>query len=305
MEIKTVSVVGLGALGVMFAHRMAKHMPQRDLRFVADEERIRRYERDGVYCNGERCRFRYVTPQETGDPADLVLFAVKYKDLPDAIRAVKNQAGPDTVMLSLLNGISSEAIIGETYGMERLLLCVAQGMDAVKDGNRLTYQNMGVIAFGDREPGEISEKTRAVAAFFEKTGIPYETDTDMKKRLWGKFMVNVGVNQTVSVCECDYGGIQKAGPARDMMISAMREVMVLSEKEVVNLTQADLDYWLGILGRLGPKGIPSMRQDMLAKRPSEVDLFAGTVLLFAKKHGIDCPTNRMLYDRIKEMESRF
>jgi 2-dehydropantoate 2-reductase len=140
MEIKTVSIVGLGALGVMFAHQMAKHLPQSDLRFVADEKRIRRYERDGVYCNGERCRFRYVTPKETGDPADLVIFAVKYKDLPDAVKAVKNQVGPDTVMLSLLNGISSEAIIGETYGMERLLLCVAQGMDAVKDGNRLTYR---------------------------------------------------------------------------------------------------------------------------------------------------------------------
>jgi 2-dehydropantoate 2-reductase len=48
-----------------------------------------------------------------------------------------------------------------------------------------------------------------------------------------------------------------------------------------------------------------MRQDLEAGRVTEVDLFAGTVLELSKKHGIDCPVNRMLYDRIREMKSRF
>ena len=58
-----------------------------------------------------------------------------------------------------------------------------------------------------------------------------------------------------------------------------------------------------ILRSLNPEGIPSMRQDALAGRPSEVELFAGTMLRIAKKHSIEVPVNRKYYNRIKEMES--
>jgi len=48
-----------------------------------------------------------------------------------------------------------------------------------------------------------------------------------------------------------------------------------------------------------------MRQDLEAKRKSEVELFAGTILKLGKKHNLSFPTNQFLYDKIKEMESRF
>jgi 2-dehydropantoate 2-reductase len=89
------------------------------------------------------------------------------------------------------------------------------------------------------------------------------------------------------------------------MIAAMREVMELSKYENVEITEKDLDYWLNILDTLNPEGKPSMRQDTEAKRPSEVDLFAGTVVNLGKKHNIPTPVNQMLYDEIKEMEKSF
>lgn len=306
MEIKKISIIGLGALGVLFGHHLSGRVPKGDLKIVADPERIDRYRRDKVYCNGEVCELQFVTPEEKGNPADLLIFAVKYNALSDAIEAARNQVGPDTTILSLLNGISSEEIIGRVLGDYKLLYSVAQGMDAVKVGNKLTYHNMGMICFGDKTPGSRpSERAEATARFFDKTKVPYEVSLDMCKRLWGKFMLNVGVNQAVAVYECDYGGILRDGPARDTMISAMREVIVLSEKEEVFLTEDDLRYWLGILEGLNPLGKPSMRQDLEAGRYSEVELFAGTVLELGKKHGLSFPINRMLYDRIKETESRF
>ncbi len=133
------------------------------------------------------------------EPADLIIFTVKLDGLKNAIKAVKNHIGENTIILSALNGITSEAIIGQTYGMDKVLYSVAQGMDAVKVGNELTYDHMGMLCFGDREPGLISEKVKRVADFFEKMKFPYEVDTNMNKRQWGKFMLNVGVNQTVAV----------------------------------------------------------------------------------------------------------
>lgn len=280
-------------------------MPKGKLRIIADSERIQRYERDGIFCNGQRCDFHYLTPEEACEPADLILFTVKFNGLKDAIEAVKNHVGEDTIILSALNGISSEAIIGEAYGMDKVLYCVAQGMDAVKVGNEVTYKNMGMLCFGDREKGVVSEKAERVARFFDQTDFPYELDKDMEKRMWGKFMLNVGVNQTVAVYRSNYGEIQREGEARKMMIAAMREVIELSLKEGVNLTEEDLNYWLDVLSVLNPEGKPSMAQDVEAKRYSEVELFSGTVIQLGKKHGIPTPVNERLYKQIKEIEATY
>ena len=60
-----------------------------------------------------------------------------------------------------------------------------------------------------------------------------------------------------------------------------------------------------MLDGLDPKAMPSMRQDGLAHRPSEVDLFAGTVLKLADFYGMQAPVNRMLYDKIREIETNW
>lgn len=302
MEIKTVAIIGLGALGTMFGHHLSQRMPKKDLRVIADKDRIARYKTQGIYSNGELCDFHYVTPEQKSNPADLIIFFVKYQGLEEAIQEVRNQVGADTIILSALNGITSESIIGGAYGIDRVLYCVAQGMDAVKVGNQLTYHHMGMLCFGDREPGIISPKAQAVADFFDSTGFPYEVETDMYKRLWGKFMLNVGVNQTVAVHGENYGDIQKEGHARDIMITAMREVIALSEREGIDLTEDDLTYWLHVLSTLSPEGKPSMRQDVEAGRPTEVELFAGTVLELGKKYGMATPVNQELYERIRKID---
>ncbi|MEH7124500.1 ketopantoate reductase family protein [Bacillus sp. JJ1773] len=305
-EIKTISIIGLGALGVLFGHHLSKRMPKGNLRFIADKGRIDRYRSEHVYCNEERCDFNYVTPEEQVDPADLLIFTVKNDGLTDAIQACKNHVGEHTIILSALNGITSEAIIGDAYGMEKVLYCVAQGMDAVKVGNQLTYDHMGKLCFGDRDSDEKStEKVRAVAQFFESKEIPYQIIPEMYKHLWSKFMLNVGVNQTVAVYEGNYGEIQRLGQARETMIAAMREVMALSVKEGIHLTEEDIEYWLDVLSKLSPEGKPSMAQDLEAKRFSEVELFSGTVLALGRKHGISTPVNEKLYNRIKAIESEY
>ncbi len=302
-QIKTVSIIGLGNLGIAYGHHLSKKMPKGDLRIVADRDRIDRYERDGIYCNGERCDFQYVTPDEEIGPADLVLFTVKFPNLPEAIDAVKNHVGESTIILSALNGITSEEMIGEAFGMDKVLYCVAQGMDGIKMGNRLDFDHMGMLCFGDGEASSISENTKAVEEFFKRTEMPHEVETDMMKRLWGKFMMNVGVNQTASVFLCNYGGLQVEGEARNTMIAAMREVIPLSGQEGYPLGEEDLSYWLKVLSILRPEGKPSMQQDVEAGKPTEVGLFSGTVLALGKKYGIAAPVNEFLNRKIKGAES--
>lgn len=304
-KIQRVAIVGQGALGIMYGAQILNHAPQIELRMVADQARIERYQSEGVYCNGEAFRFKYVLPETVTEPADMVFFTVKNKDLPEAIDAAQNQVGPNTMILSTLNGISSEAIIAETFGEEAVLYCVAQGMDAVKVGNRLTYDHIGLLCFGEKEPGVKTSRLDLIRAFCEQAKIPCEISDEMVKRLWGKFLLNVGVNQTVSVYGTEYSCVQEEGEPRQIMLEAMKEVVTLAALEGVDLTLEDIPYWLAVLDSVSPQGKPSMRQDVEARRISEVDDFSGMVLKLAHKHGINTPVNRNLYEAIKKMEDAY
>lgn len=305
MEIKTVSIVGLGALGILFGTQLSKKMPFENLRIIADKNRSERYTKDLIYCNNESYNFQYIAPETKCAPADLVIFAVKFNGLDAAIKAASNQIGENTIILSALNGISSEEILGNAFGIDKVLYCVAQGMDAVKVDNHLTYSNKGILCFGEKEPNIISEKVKRLSSFFDKVDFPYETVLNMYQRQWGKLMLNVGVNQTVAVYEGNYGTIQKEGSARETMISAMKEVMALSSFEGVTLTNSDLEYWLSVLATLNPNGKPSMRQDLENNRNSEVELFSGTIIRLCEKYNVETPVNQMLYKKIKTIEENF
>ncbi|MCO1603855.1 ketopantoate reductase family protein [Desulfosporosinus nitroreducens] len=305
MTIKTVSIIGLGALGIMFAKHFSGNLTKNDVRVIANQRRIQKYEKNGIFCNGERYDFNYVLPESKQKPVDLLIFCVKFNQLQQAIEDTRHQVGEHTIILSALNGISSEEIIGKTFGMEKILYCVAQGMDAVKIENKLTYKNMGMICFGEKENTVWSEKVTTVAEFFNIIDFPYEVPKNMNHRLWGKFMLNTGVNQTVAVFSTNYGGIQVAGEPRNVMIAAMREVIALSCKVGINLDESDLTYWLNVLANLNPLGMPSMRQDMAVNTKTEVELFSGTVIELGRQYHVPTPINDWLYHKVHEMEKDF
>lgn len=71
----------------------------------------------------------------------------------------------------------------------------------------------------------------AVRAYFDEIDMPYQVDEDIIRRMWGKFMLNVGVNQACMVYETNYGGCMAAGEAKRTMIAAMREVIAIGQAE--------------------------------------------------------------------------
>ena len=135
-----------------------------------------------------------------------------------------------TVIMSVMNGISSERIIAERYGEENIVYTVAQGMDAVKIGDDLTFSQMGKLHIGV-PAGRNDALLREVVSYFDRIEMPYVTEEDIMLRMWSKFMLNVGVNQTCMVYGTDYAGCLKPGEAHDVMIAAMREVKAVANAE--------------------------------------------------------------------------
>ena len=91
----------------------------------------------------------------------------------------------------------------------------------------------------------------------------------------------------------------------DTFVGAMKEVVELSHFEGINLADSEVDNYIRIIKTLAPEGYPSMAQDRKAKRYSEVEMFAGTVIELAEKHGIDVPVNKFLYNEMKKIESEY
>lgn len=301
-----VTIIGMGALGILYGNYFVETLGSPAVTFLADEQRVARYRAEGVTCNGKRCNFHFLTGKEAKEPAELLIFAVKGTALEPAIRLAKPYVNENTVILSVLNGISSEEIIARELGEHQVIYSVAQGMDAVKLGNALTYSHPGVLCIGILpEETAKQEKLAQVIELFERTGFPYVVEDDILHRLWSKWMLNVGVNQVVMVTAGTYATVQQPGEARELMIAAMREALQVAEKEGVSVTEKDLYDYVALIDTLNPEGMPSMRQDGLARRYSEVDFFAGTVLQKAAEYQLDAPVNRMLYQTIQALEQTY
>ncbi|MBQ9549989.1 MAG: 2-dehydropantoate 2-reductase [Lachnospiraceae bacterium] len=303
-KIENVNIIGMGALGLSFGKIIADHIGYDRVTFVMDKERYER-SRDAEYrVNGERVNFRTALP-ENAFGADLIIVAVKYNDLPSALDTMETSVKENSTIISLMNGIDSEEIIAGRYGEERVIYSVAQGMDTMHFGTKVDYTKLGEIIIGVLRR-DMNEVLKRVSDFFEEARVPFRTEKDIRHRMWAKFMLNVGANQTSMVFGTGYGGILRDGSeARMVMISAMREVILIARCERIVLTEDDLLSYLELLEDMDPNACPSMSQDRLNRKKSEVEMFAGVVMDLGEKWGIPVPANEFLYDRVMKIESSY
>jgi len=305
--INNISIIGMGALGLLYGKLIADARGKDAVRYIVDEERFEKYKDMEVTVNGEvfDCQ---VIRAEDAKPADLVIVAVKYTGLEEALDVMEKAVGPDTIIISVLNGITSEHIIGARYGYENIIFTVALGMDAMRFGRSLTYTQKGKLVLGEEKESltpVAAHNLRAVIRLFSSCGVPFVIASDIEYRIWSKLMLNVGVNQTCMIYNTTYKGVLEPGEANRTFIGAMREVIALANAEGIPLTEKDLNSNVDIIRTLSPEGTPSMGQDRINRVPSEVDAFAGTIIKLAEKHGLYVPVNQFIYERVKEIEAEY
>ena len=303
-EIKTAGVIGLGALGTLYAHLLTEALGREHVLVLADKGRVERYRREGVFFNGQLQDFNYADAAAVTEPVDLLLFAVKFGGLDSAVEACRHLVGPDTTLVSVLNGISSEQVLGAAFSPEQVVWCVAQRMSALKEGNHVTVSPLGELAIGV-PAGQDERHLRRLTAFFDSISFSYALPGDIATHMWSKLMCNTGCNQAAMLYQCGYGALQVPGEARDTMLGAMREVVAVANAEGVPLSEKDIDGWLAIIDTFPADGDPSMRQDGKAHRKSELELFAGTVRRLARKHNIAVPVNDRIYEQVRTMEAAY
>ncbi len=303
-EIKNVSIIGMGALGLMYGNIIEQSGTGISVSYIMDKERVSRSQGKKVLVNGAEKSFSIVCAEDAKE-ADLLIVAVKSTGLKSAIESMEKAVGPDTVIISVMNGIDSEEMIGARYGYQNIIYTVAQGMDAMKFGDEFSVIHTGELRIGciDKTDRNAYEQLKR---FFEKVHIAYTEEEDILFRMWSKFMLNVGINQVCMTYGITTGeALTEGTEGYRVMIAAMREVLAISNLEGIHLTEKDLNHALVILSGISPTGMPSMAQDRVNKKYSEVESFAGTVIRIAEKHDICVPSNRYLYEKAKAIEALY
>lgn len=298
--IRKVTILGAGAMGAAYA-AMFSDAGNFAVSFTADGRRAERLKRQGVTVNGRSYGVDVISPAEATAPADLILVALKHHHLADALPQIDALVADHTVIVSVMNGLESEEMIGARYGMDKLVVAIAVGIDAVREGGCFSYANRGRIVFGptpETGPGRVERLAEALT----RAGIPNQVPDDIRRALWWKFMINVGINQASAVLRAPYGIFQRSPDARALMEMLMAEVTALASEAGVDLTGKDMQAWAEVLAVLAPQGKTSMLQDIEAGRKTEVEIFAGTVVSLGERYQVPTPVNAAILRIIKVIE---
>lgn len=296
-DIKNVLICGVGAVGSIYADKI-QNFDSESLRVLVDEQRLKRYLDNPIVFNGKELNFNYVLPDENNYKADLIIIATKFYGLEDAINNIKNFITDDTVILSLLNGVTSEEIIAKAYGRDKLLYSYFIGHSAIRTGNSVIHDDVNTIVYGSENEAD-NENVLRVKKYFDKAGINYKIPEDIKHSLWLKFMLNVCANQPTAILRMTFGEMLENSCFMDFAIEVMKEVQAIAKAEGVKNSEAMIDETVAHLHTMIPEGKTSMLQDVEAGRKTEVDMFAGTVIQLGIKHNIPTPYNKVLKEMVE------
>ena len=300
-EIKTVAILGSGAVGAYFIWGLSKKLCN-NLWIIADGERRIRLEKNGININGEKYDLNLKTPKEAKG-VDLLLVAVKYPALGNALSDIAEIVDDDTIVLSLMNGVNSEKIIGGKIGMEHILYSMIK-ISSERIGNSIHFNGETTpgLYFGEAGQSEPSERMLAVKALLDGTPIHYHMSEDIITEIWEKFAINVSNNLPQAILSCGIGAYSDSIYAAHIFRKLREEVVAVAAAKGITLpTEADDLVSSGIVSKAARY---STLQDLDAKRHTEADMFAGAVVKMGKELGIPTPYNEVVFNIIKAMEEK-
>ena len=300
MKIESVAVLGAGAVGSYVIWGLSEKAGVR-LGVVAEGERAERLKQNGCAVNGTVYRPEVWTPQEAHG-VDLLVVALKYGALPGAMESIRAVVGEHTVVMSLMNGVDSEELIGAQVGDEKVirsLIKVASHKE--EDGYHFDPDATLGIIFGEEHAPFESERVRAIVALFEGTGIHYRVTDEIRAEMWSKFRLNVCNNLPQAILGAGVGCYRDSEHMKAISEGLRRELEAIAAAKGIELSKVDPS---GRGSAVPPTARYSTLQDLDAKRHTEIDMFSGALMRMGEELGIPTPYNEYTYHMIKALEEK-
>ena len=297
--IRTIGILGAGAVGSYLVMGLSGKFKE-NLWIIADGERKARLEKNGLNINDKSYSLHVKTPSEAHG-VDILFICLKYTQLHDALPDIEAITDEHTMVVSLLNGVDSEEIIGRRIGMEHMIYSLIR-IASQRIGNSIHFPlpkgyNGIYVGIPDKQASQ-DPRLAAIAEMFAGTPVTLHLSDNILLDIWDKFGLNVSRNLPQAILGVGIGAYEDSIYANAIMRQMRHEVVLVANAKGIPLQE---EFQAG-------KWLPSQRystlQDLDAHRHTEIDMFSGALIRMGKELGIACPYNEMAYNLIKTLEEK-
>jgi 2-dehydropantoate 2-reductase len=294
-----VAVVGAGGTGGYFGGRLAA--ADHDVSFVARGANLDALRRDGLSVESVAGDFAVAPVPATHDTreigqVDAVLLCVKTWQLPAATAALPSLVGPDTVVLTMQNGVEAPDEVASVVGRGAVLPGVAYIFaELVGPGRVRHFGGPASLAFGEWDGGS-SARVEALRAALAGAGVGAHVPADIWVELWNKMVLIVAFGGLGAAAGAPIGVLRSRPGTRRLLADAMAEVAAVGRAHGVALADDIAPVSLGFLDQQTPSGTTSLQRDIWAGQPSELEAWTGAVVRLGAETGTPTPINSFLYE---------
>jgi 2-dehydropantoate 2-reductase len=302
-----IAVVGPGAMGCLLAASLTRAKCEVWM-LDKDSSRADRLNQSGISIEGVSGNWKAgvkatAEPKDIGN-ADLVVICVKSYDTKSAITAARSLVGEDTAVLTLQNGIGNIELISEVVGPEKVIGGITNMGATLLDTGKIRHAGKGETVLG-RIDGKIPVEIRSIREVFNRAGLETRISRDIKGFLWSKLLINAGINPLTAITRLNNGRLLDFEGTRKIISLAVSEGTKVAKRKRIKLIYDDPLAKVEAVCQATSGNISSMLQDVLRKKPTEIDFINGVIVRQAQELGIPAPVNSLLFDLVKTIESSY
>lgn len=292
------TIVGTGAMACLFAGRLAPHAEitmlgtWRDGLAALAKDGVRLRETSGAEKIFPVRATRDPEECETGAPA---LVLVKSWQTARAAAQLSGVLKPDGVALTLQNGLGNREALQAQLGQSRVAQGVTSSGATMLGPGHVRASGDGPILLGahDRLPPLI--QLLREGGFSVKTGQPVEG------LLWGKLVINSGINPLTALLDVPNGALLEIPHARRLMTDVAEETAGVAEAKAIHLSYGDPASAVLEVAAQTATNRSSMLQDMMRGAPTEIDAINGAIAVEGDRLFVPTPLNRTLWHLVRAM----
>ena len=298
----TIVVVGAGAIGSLFAGLLARSGVS-VLVLDVDRAKVDRIDGEGIELSGLSGPDLVTVPATTDiastSDADFYLICVKAYDTAAAVAPLVDVAGPQSVFVSLQNGLGNDAILRDLVGRHRTILGTV-GLGAYLAGpGHVIHAGSGPIRLGsldDRQPqgSDRPDPPARLATLLGQAGLEVEVTDSIRQVVWRKLLGNVAINPVTALLRVRNGALLEIAEARALIETLVVEALAVAQADGVALDASTSLCEVIDLARRTGANRSSMLMDVLAGRRTEVAQLNGAVADLADRLGVAAPVNRAI-----------
>ena len=297
-------VVGPGAMGSLFAARLQSAGFEVTLLDYI-KERATQINDHGIHVEGVTGHYTVKVPTTTdiAKPPDLVLICVKAYNTREAGLNIESWLKPETAVVTLQNGVGNLEILEEIFGRERVLGGVtAEGATLLGPG-RIRHAGRGETIIGPS--GNKGSPVEKMVVAFNRAGFQTRSVDDVRDLIWGKLLINVGINALTAITRLKNGRLPELEGTRLVLEEAVKEAAAVAEAKHVKLPYTDPIGRVMEVCRATAGNIASMLQDVLKEKLTEIDFINGAIVREGRALGIPTPVNLTLTSLVQVIQKTY